>query len=60
LLASAVLGQESTFDELINKIASKKGTTEAALNVFKSKKMEKIIETAVFAAAKRAGELSNG
>lgn len=41
----------------IDKIASKGGTTEAALAVFKKKNLEKIVKEAVDAAVKRAGEL---
>ncbi len=43
---------------LIKRITSKKGTTEAALNVFKMKRLERIVIKAVEAAAKRSRELS--
>jgi pyrroline-5-carboxylate reductase len=45
-------------EELIKMVASKGGTTEAALNVFKKKKFETIIREAVKSAAKRSQELS--
>ena len=43
---------------LIKKVASKKGTTEAALKVFRNRKLEKIVKDAASAAYKRAKELS--
>lgn len=43
---------------LIGKVASKGGTTEAALKIFDESKMNKIILNAIMAAYKRAGELS--
>ena len=45
---------------LIKKVASKGGTTEAALKVFKSKKVNNIIKDALKKAAKRSKELSKG
>ncbi|MGB2705379.1 MAG: pyrroline-5-carboxylate reductase [Candidatus Omnitrophota bacterium] len=47
-------------EALRKRITSKKGTTEAALNVFKAKEFEKIIIETVQAAAKRSRELSRG
>ncbi len=44
-------------EELIKRVASKRGTTEEALNVFIKKKLEKIIEEGVKAALRRAKEL---
>ncbi|TAG53470.1 MAG: pyrroline-5-carboxylate reductase [Cytophagales bacterium] len=44
--------------ELIAAVKSKGGTTEAALNVFSDKKLDQSIELAIFAAEKRAKELS--
>ncbi len=59
-LGSVVLAYTSKddFQGLVKKVASKKGTTEAALKVFKGKNQEKIIEQAVKSAYKRAGELA--
>ena len=58
--AAAKLQQGQGYGELIEKVRSKKGTTDAALNVFNKKSMDKIIEQAVRAAYSRAKELSNG
>ena len=58
-LASAILGQNTDYGSLIKKVASKKGTTEAALKVFKNKNFNKIILDAVSFAYKRAKELEN-
>ena len=44
--------------KLIERIASKGGTTEAALKVFESKKLKRIVGQAVKAAEKRSKELS--
>ncbi len=44
--------------ELVKKVASKAGTTEAGLKVFKDKNLESILEQAVFSAARRAKELN--
>lgn len=60
LLAAAELQTQGTYSELITKIASKKGTTEAALNVFRTKNVNNIIQLAIRAAANRAKELSHG
>ncbi|MCM2339075.1 MAG: NAD(P)-binding domain-containing protein [Burkholderiales bacterium] len=56
-MAGALLGKNEDYSILINKIASKGGTTEAALKTFKNKNLEKIISTAVSAAYKKAKEL---
>jgi len=45
---------------LIERIASKKGTTEAALSVLKSKNFKHLVDEAVTAAVKRSRELSKG
>ncbi len=58
-LASALLGKDSDYSTLIKKIASKKGTTEAALKIFKNKNFNKIVSKAVLATYKRAKELSH-
>lgn len=59
-LGSVVLAYASgdDFQGLVKKVASKKGTTEAALKVFKKSAQEKVIEQAVKAACKRAGQLA--
>ena len=46
-------------DELIQSVASKGGTTEAALNEFENHQLNDIIGKAISAAAKRAEELSH-
>ncbi len=58
LSAAAKLSENGNYQELINQVASKKGTTEAALKVFNKRHLDKIIGQAVQAAFKRAGELS--
>jgi pyrroline-5-carboxylate reductase len=58
-LASAILGKDSDYSTLIEKIASKGGTTEAALKILKNKNFDKIVSEAVFGAYKRAKELSS-
>jgi len=57
--ASAILSKDSDYSLLINKVASKGGTTEAALQVFKNKNLEKIVSKAVFSAYKKAKELTS-
>jgi len=57
-LASALLGKNSDYSSLIEKIASKGGTTQSALKVFKNKNFEKIVSEAVLSAYKRAKEIS--
>jgi pyrroline-5-carboxylate reductase len=56
---AASLQGNSSYEQLISNIASKKGTTEAALKVFANKRLEQIINQAVKAAVKRAKELSH-
>ena len=58
LLASALLSQNGDYGELVQKVASKGGTTESALKVFKKRNFDKIILEAVSGAYKRAKELS--
>lgn len=48
----------STFEELIQKVASRGGTTEAALTSFEQNNLRKTVADAVDAAVKRAQELS--
>jgi pyrroline-5-carboxylate reductase len=45
--------------EWIQKVASKGGTTEQALNIFAENETDKIIENAIFAANTRARELGS-
>jgi pyrroline-5-carboxylate reductase len=59
-LGSALLQPGQHYADLIKKIASKGGITEAALQVFKNKKLDKIINQAVQAGFKRTKELNNG
>lgn len=49
---------ELSLDDLIKAVASKGGTTEAALNIFNSHHMDDIIIEAVLGAEKRSRELS--
>ena len=56
--AAALLDYDGKYAELIKKVASKKGTTEAALKVFKKKNFKKTVRDAALAAYKRAKELS--
>ncbi|MCM8799368.1 MAG: pyrroline-5-carboxylate reductase [Candidatus Omnitrophica bacterium] len=60
LLGTAKLLEEECFDTegLISKVASKRGTTQEALKVFKKNKLKKIIIKAVISSFKRAKELS--
>mgnify|MGYP001566151613 CR=1 FL=1 len=46
-----------SMEEFVKKVASKGGTTEAALKVFKEKKLELVIKKAVNAAAHRSKQL---
>ena len=59
-LGSIALAYTSSdsFEKLVKKVASKKGTTEAALEVFKKNKQEKVIDQAVKAAYKQASQLA--
>jgi len=58
ILANKVEFSVQNLENLIRRISSKGGTTEAALGVFKKKKFEKIWEQAITGAFKRAVELS--
>jgi len=57
--AGAILGKDADYPALIKKIASKGGTTEAALKIFQKKNFNKIVSAAVFSAYKRAKEISH-
>ena len=56
--ASALLDEKSDLDELINKVASKGGTTEAALKSFNEHRVDQMWQSAVKAAYEKAKELS--
>ena len=56
--ANLISEQGETPDELIRKVASPGGTTQAALDVFKSKNVKNSIIDGILAAAKRSVELS--
>lgn len=58
LLASAFLQNGADYEALIGKVASRKGTTEAALKVLKKHGADRIIKRAVRAAWRRARKLS--
>lgn len=58
MYAAAFLQADQPYTNLINKIKSRKGTTEAALKVLNRNHAEKIIKSAVKAAFKRSRELS--
>jgi pyrroline-5-carboxylate reductase len=62
LLGAAMLLEKSdrSAGDLIEMVASKGGTTEAALSVFASGGFKDIVKKAVLAAKKRAGEMSGG
>ena len=62
LYGSSLLLKESSSSagELIKKVASKGGTTEAALGVFDEKGLKSIIKEAVKKARERSSELSEG
>ncbi|MFC1576253.1 pyrroline-5-carboxylate reductase family protein, partial [Candidatus Omnitrophota bacterium] len=51
---------EHTVEALRERITSKRGTTEAALNVLKTKAMKNLVIEAAKAAAKRSKEISKG
>ncbi|MFH1847387.1 MAG: pyrroline-5-carboxylate reductase [Candidatus Omnitrophota bacterium] len=59
LYGASLLLKETKFapEDLIEKVASKGGTTEAGLKVFEAERMKDIIKTAVKQAKKRAEEL---
>ena len=57
--AGALLGEGENYSALIKKIASKGGTTEAALKVFRKENFSGTIFKAVSAAYKRAKEISH-
>jgi pyrroline-5-carboxylate reductase len=50
---------DNNLDDLIQSVASKGGTTEAALSIFKDQKLNETLINGIIAAEKRAKELSN-
>ena len=56
--AEVLKSSKLSTEELVKKVASKGGTTEAALEVFKQKKLEAIIKKAVKQAAHRSKNLT--
>ena len=59
-LGSALLAKQSRdeLETMIVQVASKKGTTEAALNIFRRRGLAKLIQAGVRAAARRSKELT--
>ena len=55
--AETACRKDLSMEEFVKKVASKGGTTEAALKIFKSRKLESIIKQAVKAAAQRSLKL---
>lgn len=56
--AASANAADISMQELIKKVASKGGTTEAALKIFKQKGLERIVKQAVTAAFKRSRSLT--
>ena len=65
IIASLLIGvalsikNGGSMDELIKIVASKKGTTEAGINLYKSKKLLNIFDYGIKSAIKRSKEISN-
>lgn len=57
---AAELQKNQNYEELMRKVMSKKGTTEAAFKVFKKEKFDRIVRKAVDAAYRRAKEMGRG
>ncbi len=57
--AQVLVSENEDPDVLISRVASKGGTTEAALQVYSRKGFGKIVNDAIQAAYKKAGELNN-
>jgi pyrroline-5-carboxylate reductase len=60
LATAALVQDEAAYPELIARVASKKGVTEAALKVFAKKQFNSIVDDAMRAALNRTEELSHG
>lgn len=58
--ARLAISSDDTLEALIAKVASKKGTTEAALTVLRRRNFAGILEAAVAAAARRSRQLRRG
>lgn len=58
LIAADAANRKETPDILRRKVTSPGGTTEAALKVFSKNNFEKMVQSALFAAAKRSKQLS--
>ena len=58
--AKLLIGTNLSAEDLVSSVASKGGTTEAALSVFINEKMDQIILSAVEKAKQRSKELSQG
>ena len=54
-----LINEEDTFNELINKVKSPKGTTEAGLNSLNIDNFDKIIFNAIQQATNRSFEISS-
>lgn len=59
-LGAAELQKNQPYGNLIKKVMSKKGTTEAAFKVFKKSRLGMVVKKAVEAAYKRAKEMGRG
>lgn len=57
--AESCRNTDISMQDFVKKVASKGGTTEAALKIFKQKKLALIVEQAVMAAYKRSCQLSS-
>jgi pyrroline-5-carboxylate reductase len=57
--AAAELQKLDNYEPLLRKVASKGGTTEAALDIFRKEKFSKTVSSAVKAAERRSKELSH-
>jgi pyrroline-5-carboxylate reductase len=55
--AASVLEADSSPEDLVQKIASKGGTTEAALTVFRQQGFGRMVDSAIEAACERSREL---
>ena len=55
--AETACRKKLSMEEFVKKVASKGGTTEAALKIFKSKKLEAIVKQAVKAASLKSSSL---
>jgi len=56
--AEVIKSKDLSMEELVKKVASKGGTTEAAIKVFKRRRLEDIVKKAVMDAARRSNNLT--